>query len=407
MRPPGANPRSRHPPAILRPVTRRLIFLTCAVLLLESFFSAVLTPMVPAFRQELGLSEGATGLLVAAYAAGSLIFSLPAGWFASRYNPRTAVVVGLLGVGVSSVAFGWAGHVAMLEASRFFLGAFGALMWAGGMSWTISAAGVAGRGQVMGTLLAAAVAGELIGSPVGAVADHVGTEVVFTGLLVLTILLAWLARTVPPVAEAAGQTAREALSAARESGVARWAFALVAVLGPSVALGSILVVVPLRVEALGLSSWVLAAGFLGMSLVEMVVGPLAGRWSDRVGRKTPFLVGLSIMAPCVVVVAIVPAFAGIAAVLAVYAVGSAFAFTTSMTWMADLATRAGLNQGYSSATSNIGWAGGLIVGAVVGGAIVGRAGFLAGGLAVAALLGVVGVVTQRVALGDRNVGAVT
>ncbi len=392
--------------AILRPVTRRLIFLTCSVLLLESFFSAVLTPMVPAFRQELGLSEGATGILVAAYAAGSLIFSMPAGWFASRYNPRTAVVVGLLGVGLSSVAFGWAGHATMLEASRFLLGAFGALMWAGGMSWTISAAGVDGRGQVMGTLLAAAVAGELIGSPVGAVADHLGTEYVFTGLLVLSILLAGLARTVPPVAEEAGQTAREALSAVREAGVTRWVFALVAVVGPSIALGSVLVIVPLRVEALGLSSWILAAGLLGMSVVEMVTGPLAGRWSDRVGRKTPFLIGLAIMAPCVVAFAVIPAFAGIAAVLAVYAVGSAFAFTTSMTSLADLATRAGLNQGYSSATSSIGWAGGLIVGALVGGAIVGRVGYLAGGLAVAGLLGAVGVVTYRVAAGDRNVGAV-
>ena len=40
----------------------------------------------------------------------------------------------------------------------------------------------------------------------------------FTGLLVLSILLAGLARTVPPVAEEAGQTAREALSAVREAG---------------------------------------------------------------------------------------------------------------------------------------------------------------------------------------------
>ena len=166
----------------------------------------------------------------------------------------------------------------------------------------------------------------------------------------------------------------------------RWVFALVAVVGPSIALGSVLVIVPLRVEALGLSSWILAAGLLGMSVVEMVTGPLAGRWSDRVGRKTPFLIGLAIMAPCVVAFAVIPAFAGIAAVLAVYAVGSAFAFTTSMTSLADLATRAGLNQGYHQPRRPSAGRG-LIVGALVGGAIVGRVGYLAGGLAVAGLLG--------------------
>ena len=378
-------------------VTRRLLFLTCAVLLLESFFSAVLTPMVPSFRRDLGLSEGTTGLLVAAYAAGSLLLALPAGWFASRFNPRTAVVTGLLGVGLSSVAFGWAGQVAMLDASRFLLGAFGALMWAGGVSWTISAAPVTSRGQVMGTLLAAAVAGELVGSPMGALADQVGTELVFTLLLVVTILLALLARTVPPVAEEAGQGAREALAAVRQSGLGHWAFALLAVIGPSIALGLILLIAPLRVDDLGLSSWLLAGAFLAMSLVEMLVGPLAGRLSDRVGRRTPYLVGLAIMAPCVVVIAVVPGFVGIAALLAVYAVGSAFAFTTSMTWVADLATRAGLNQGYSSASSAIGWAGGLIIGAVAGGAVVGRAGFLAGALVVAVLLAAVAGATLRFA----------
>lgn len=79
---------------ILARSTRRLLFLVCAVLLLESFFSAVLTPLVPSYRSDLGLTETATGNLVTSYAAGSLLTALPAGWFASRFNPRRAVIVG-------------------------------------------------------------------------------------------------------------------------------------------------------------------------------------------------------------------------------------------------------------------------------------------------------------------------
>ena len=124
-------------------MAKRLLVLVCAVLLMESFFSAVLTPLVPAYRNELGLTDGATGILVAAYAAGSLLLALPAGWFASRFNPRKAVIVGLLGVGVSSVLFGFAGQLAVLEVSRFLLGAFGTLLWAGGLSWAISSTPVA------------------------------------------------------------------------------------------------------------------------------------------------------------------------------------------------------------------------------------------------------------------------
>jgi MFS family permease len=57
-------------------LARRLLFLTCAVLLLEAFFSAVLTPLVPGYRRDLGLTEDATGLLVAAYLAGALLLAV-------------------------------------------------------------------------------------------------------------------------------------------------------------------------------------------------------------------------------------------------------------------------------------------------------------------------------------------
>ena len=374
---------------------RRLLFLACAVLLMESFFSAVLTPLVPSYRRDHGLSEGATGILVAAYAAGSLLLSLPAGWFASRFNPRRAVIVGLVGVGVSSVLFGFADRVAVLDFSRFFLGAFGALMWAGGMSWMISASPVIKRGQVMGTLLAAAVAGELVGSPVGALADEIGAEYVFGLVTILALLLAALARTVPPVAEADGQSAHEAITAVRRSGVSNWVRALFAVIGPSIALGLILLMAPLRFDDLGRSAWLVAGVFLTMSLVEMLAGPLAGRLSDRIGRKKPYLVGLTIMGVCLVLVALAPGLATLVVALLLYAVGSGFAFTTSMTSVTDLATSAGLNQGYSSASSAIGWAGGLIIGAILGGAVVGASGYLAGALAMATLLVVIAVMTAR------------
>lgn len=46
-----------------------------------------------------------------------------------------------------------------------------------------------------------------------------------------------------------------------------------------------------------------SAAFLGSSLV----GPLAGRWSDRVGRRKPFLVGAELAAlPCLIAVPLLP-----------------------------------------------------------------------------------------------------
>lgn len=107
----------------------------------------------------------------------------------------------------------------------------------------------------------------------------------------------------------------------------------------------------------------------------MITRQFVGRVSDRVGRTKPYLIGLAIMATCLILVAVAPSFWLLAGVLAIYAAGSGFAFTTSM-MVTDLATGASLNPGYSSASSAIGWAGGVIVGAIAGGALVTALGYL-------------------------------
>lgn len=376
-------------------MNRRLLLLTCSVLIMESFLSAVLTPLVPFYRRELGLDEGQTGILVAAYAAGLLLASLPAGWAASVFNPRKAVIAGLIGVSVSGLAFGFADDIAFLDISRFFLGVFGALMWAGSVAWMVSATPRDRRGQVMGTLLAAAVAGELAGSPIGALAESVGTDRVFIGVLVVALGLALVARTIPAVSEVDGQTAGQAITAVRASGASTWLVALLAVISPSIALGLVLLVAPVRLEDLGMTTWVIAGVFVTMSIVEMIAGPIAGRTSDRLGRRRPYLLGILIMGACVILVSLTEITWLLVALLVVYSIGSALAFTTSMTSVTDLATAAGLNQGYSSALSGIGWAGGLIIGAILGGVLIGSLGYLWGSVIIVMLLLAAGVATAR------------
>ena len=50
--------------------------------------------------------------------------------------------------------------------------------------------------------------------------------------------------------------------------------------------GAIEVLVPLRIDALGGGHGVIAAGFIAGAALEAVLAPLAGRFSDRVGRRT-------------------------------------------------------------------------------------------------------------------------
>ena len=61
---------------------------------------------------------------------------------------------------------------------------------------------------------------------------------------------------------------------------------------PSVMFGAIEVLVPLRIDALGGGHAVIAAGFIAGAGLEAMLAPLAGRMSDRTGRRLPYVVGL-------------------------------------------------------------------------------------------------------------------
>lgn len=379
---------------------RRLLFLTCAVLLVEGFAGYVLTPLVETYRAAIDLTDAATGLLVAAYAAGAVVLAIPAGWFVSRFNPRTALLVGLVGVGVFSVLQGFAQRIASLDVSRFLLGGFGSLLWAGGIAWAVSAAPRNRRGQVMGLLLGASVTGELIASPVGALAARIGPPFVFSAVMVVALALVVVALGLQPTAETDGQRGAAAWAAVRNFGLGHWGMGLLAVVGPSVALGLALLVIPLRFEQMGQPRWQLAAVLLAMSVVEALTGPVSGGVSDRLGRKRPYLGGLLVMAGCVAVIGFAPSLAILIPVLLVYASASSFAFAPSMTALTDLATATGLNQGYSAALSQLGWAGGIALGAATGGLVVSRLGLGWGPIVLLVLLVVVGVVTARSAFPD-------
>ena len=85
---------------------RRLLLLASAMVFLDLTFYTAIAPLLPSYVDELHLSTAQAGILSAAYAAGALVFAVPAGWVASRFGPRRAVIWGLIALGVVSLIFG-------------------------------------------------------------------------------------------------------------------------------------------------------------------------------------------------------------------------------------------------------------------------------------------------------------
>ena len=95
---------------------RRLVLLASACVFFDVAFFAAIAPLLPDYVDSLGLTKAEAGVLSAAYAAGTLVASLPAGLVASRVGPKRSVIAGLITLGFASLVFGFAEEILLLDA---------------------------------------------------------------------------------------------------------------------------------------------------------------------------------------------------------------------------------------------------------------------------------------------------
>jgi MFS family permease len=362
---------------------RRLLFLASAMIFFDVAFFAAIAPLLPGYVDDLGLSKAEAGILSASYAAGTLLASLPAGFVASRVGPRRSVISGLLLLGVSSLVFGLVDEINLLDAARFTQGVAGALIWAGALTWLITSAPEESRGRVIGTALGTAVAGALLGPALGAIAASVGTGPVFGSVLIITAGLAYAASRLPEARAPERQSAREVVATMLSRPILD-ATAFVAV--PSVMFGAIEVLVPLRIDSLGGGHGVIAAGFIAGAGLEAVLAPMAGRISDRIGRRTPYVSGLTICAVAMLAFAIAQSLGGVLAALIFTSLGAGLCFAPALTLLSDTAESTSLHQGFAAGLSNMAWASGQVVGGIGGGVVASFTGNAIPSIAIALLL---------------------
>jgi MFS family permease len=349
---------------------RRLLALVAVLVFVDTMLFAALTPLLPRFAHEFGLSKSGAGTLVAAYAAGALIGGLPGGFAAVRIGPRRAVLVGLTLMGLSSVGFAIAGSYPILFSARLFQGLGSAFTWSGAFAWLMAVAPRERRGELIGTALGAAVVGALFGPVVGAAAALAGRAAIFSALGGLAVLLAaWTMRLAPPPLEtpSASRFARAFSNRAFTGGLALMAIA-------SVLAGILSVLAPLHLAAGGWGATAIGAVWLISAGVEAVAAPLVGRLSDRRGARVPIRGALA----AGVLVSLALSLGGspfaYAPLLLIASVAYGALFTPAFALIADGAERVGLAQGLAFGVMNAAWAVGAVVGPGAAGAIAGATG---------------------------------
>jgi MFS family permease len=338
---------------------RRLVIMVAAIVLVDTMFYAAIAPLLPYYSHRFDLSKSAAGVLAGAYAAGTLLGSIPGGWLTARLGVRRTVLIGLSMMIASSVAFGFAHSVETLDIARFVQGVGGAASWAAGLAWLMARAPANRRGELIGTALAAAIAGGLLGPVLGTAASQTSPKLVFSlvGLLGLGLCFWTLTEPAPP--PTGGQSFDAFRPALRDQSVLRgmWLTTLGALL-----FGTLGVLAPLRMDHLGASEVAVGASFLLAAAAAAATSPVVGRLSDRIGWRRPVLLGLCVSAVWAVILPMAQTSAVLFVLIVVADPFFGLSYPAAGAMISHGAEGAGLDQGYAFALFNIAWASGQVVG---------------------------------------------
>ena len=345
---------------------RRLLLLVGAIVFVDTMFYAALTPLLPEYAADHELSKAGAGLLSAAYALGALVGGIPGGIAAARLGVRPTVLAGLAGMAATTLTFGLADNIVVLDLARFLQGVSSSFSWTAALAWLVAAAPPDRRGETIGAAMGAAIFGALFGPVVGAAASYVGTASAFGSVAVLAAALAvWALRT-PTFAPQDPQPLTRLFAATRDRHIAGaiWFVAI-----PALLFGTLNVLAPLRLSALGLTTLAIGAVWLTSALFEALMAPAIGRFSDRRGRLVPLRAGLLAAGLATATLPWIDHAWLLATGVIVLSIAAGAFWSPAMSLLADRAEEIGLDYAYGFALINLAWAPGAAAGSAVGGAV--------------------------------------
>jgi len=349
----------------------------------------LLLSALPLFARRMGASDGAIGVIMAAFAVSSLLLRPITGWGADRYGRRPFMLIGSVLFTVAPAAYGWVAGSLGLVLVRLLHGAGMGLYPTASSAMVADVTPPARRGEVLGLY-------GVSGSLALAIGPMTGIALVgrvdFTGLF-------WIAAAVGALSIASTLAIPETLAHPRAVPfTARAAISRDALVPSVVTLclmftyGTQVAFLPLHADTLGVNPGLF---FLAFAVtIALVRGP-AGRLSDRIGRAPVSATALGLAAVALVALAFSDTALGLAVSGGIYGMAYGAAQPALMAWCVD--DVADHDRGRAMATFYSAMEIGIAVGAMTSGLAVARWGFTTTFVATAgvAAAGTIFTFTQR------------
>lgn len=374
----------------------------------------VLSPAIPLFAKQFGVSATAAGAVVSAFALMRLLSGLGAGRLVDRIGERIGLAAGIGVVAVSSLLAGFAHSYSQLLILRGIGGIGSAVFGVAAIGLVLRVAARRIRGRAVGVYRTGFLIGGIVGPAVGSAVLGLSLRAPFflyTATLVLagTVALVFVSRpgaTTETTAEIVAEEKPQAVTQPQDTpehespGVEptlltvvrtrQYQAALVGNFAEGLSVFGIRsAIVPLLfMEKLGVADAWVAVAFLVSSLVQTVLMVPAGRWADAIGRRPVMVIGSILAVIGLVLLGVDSAlWLGLAA-MAVFGAGAAFLGTVPGALVGDVA---GKRSGTVVAVFNMSSDFGAVIGPVLAGVLVDKGSFGAAfgfGAVVVALAGV-------------------
>jgi predicted MFS family arabinose efflux permease len=307
---PAAPPAARAPvpPVVPERSPAPILFALWLTVFAASSQVIIVSPILPDIARALAVPEAHLGWIVTAYAAALGVFALMAGPVSDRVGRRrillygTAAMALVLGLHVFATTF------ERLLVVRALAGAAGGLLSGAAVAYVGDYFPYERRGWASGWVMSGIAAGQVLGVPAGKwLTIHAGIQAPFLAFAVMTAVSALLILLRVPQPDVARSTHRLTPLA-----VLRGYGRLILEPGPRAAalayvlmfagIGLFVPYFPTWLErVVGVGGQQIALLFLAGGLTNVAAAPLAGRISDRIGRKPVVLASCLLFAALMLV----------------------------------------------------------------------------------------------------------